>query len=510
MSSIQNHPNLAKAFEKHVAADPDQVALIIDEESWTRGDIADLAARATGLLVGAGVGVADTVVVQYDTLAVEVALALASARLGATLMPVPKRLGSKEINYLLERSSAKVFAHQGDSLPEGVKLPAGTQARCSSDVLVSEPFAVEVAETSPDQVVLIGVTSGSTGQPKGVMHTWSSVSWSAERMRALVDIQSGEAISVTGAGAGAPGFTIFSYLGFAHGIALVKPAKWNPARVVELADKHNTVWSCMVPTMLEMLLAARPEVLGDRTLEHMRGFTLGGGVMSRDLMQRARKELGAEVLRMYAMAECMVVASMLLSDPEEERDFYDGRPDTERGASLAIFDDNRRQLAIGEVGEIGLKGPSMMSGYLGDPGGKADLMTPDGYFLSGDLGKLTEDGYIKVVGRKKDMIIRGGYNIDANEVEEAIKTHPVVAKVAVVGYPDKVFGEKACAVVETQPGATLTFEDLVAHLAQQGLSKEKTPERLECWEELPLSPDGKILKGKIKQAIGGDVFDVTM
>ncbi len=500
---------MSTAFDRHVAADPECAALIIDEDTWTRKQLSDLAANATGLLVASGVEKGDTVVVQYDTLAVEVALALAAARLGATLMPIPKRLGSREINYLLERSGARVFAHQGRTPPDGIALPVDTFALSSQEVLDAEPVEREVAQTAPDHVALIGVTSGSTGQPKGVMHTWSSVFWSAERMRALTDIQSGEAISVTGAGAGAPGFTIFSYLGLAFGVTLVKPARWDPVRVLELADRHNTVWSCMVPTMLEMLLGAKPEVLGDRQLTHMRAITVGGGVMSRELIQRTREELGTEVLRMYAMAECMVVASMLLTDPEEERDFYDGRPDAERGASLAVFDDNRTQLPPDEVGEIGLKGPSLMSGYLGDPSGKEELMTPDGYFLSGDLGRLTDDGYIKVVGRKKEMIIRGGYNIDASEVEELIKAHPAVGKVAVVGYPDKVFGEKACAVVEVKPGSSLTFDELVDHLSKQGLSKEKTPERLECWEELPLSPDGKILKSKIKKVIGGDIFDVT-
>jgi acyl-CoA synthetase (AMP-forming)/AMP-acid ligase II len=264
-----------------------------------------------------------------------------------------------------------------------------------------------------------------------------------------------------------------------------------------------------VPTMLEMLLGARSEVLGDRRLEHMRAITVGGGVMSRELIQRTRNELGTEVLRMYAMAECMVVASMLLTDPEEERDFYDGRPDVDRGATLAVFGDDHQPLAVGEIGEIGLRAPSMMSGYLGDPDGKASLLTDDGYLLSGDLGELTEDGYIKVVGRKKDMIIRGGYNIDVAEVEEAIKTHADVSKVVVVGYPDKIYGERACAVIETHSGNSITLAELAEHLFGQRLSKEKTPEKVECWPELPLSPDGKILRAKVKQSVGGDVFDVT-
>ena len=494
--------NLAEAFDRHLARDPGGLALIIGEKVWTRRQLADLAARATGALAEIGVGAGDRVIAQYDTTVEDLAVAIAVARLGATLMPIPKRLGMREVNYLLERSQAALFAHMGGAPSPGLELPRGAVVRSTTSLLAGDPREIATAPTADDHSALIGVTSGSTGNPKGVMHGWSGIAWASERMRALADLQQGESILVTGAGAGAPGYAFFTYCGLANGLTLVRASKWDPVEVLQLADRHGCAWACMVPTMLRMLLDARPDALGDGKLDRMRAITVGGGFMSGALIQRTREELGTEVLRMYAMAECMCHSSVLLSEGRDVRDLCDGRSGP--GAEIALFDDERRQLPPGEAGEIGMRGPSLFLGYLGDSEGKARLMTPDGYFLSGDMGRILPNGHVKVVGRKKDMINRGGYKIDPSEVEELIGKHPAVAKVAVVGYPDRLYGERACAVVEPRAGQAFSFADLTGFLLAQGLSKEKLPERLELREALPLSPDGKILKAKVKAEIGTD------
>jgi len=492
--------NLAVAFELHVEREPDARALIIDERSWTRAQLAELAARATAMLLAHGVRSGDRIVMQYDTTAEDIAMALAAARLGVTLLPIPKRMGSREINYLLERSQAVLFAHAGALPPDGIIPPRGAVVRATDSIASASPMRTPVVRTSDEHIALIGVTSGSTGQPKAVMHGWTGVAWAAERMRALANVQSGETVLVTGAGAGAPGFTFFTYLGMAHGVTIVRASRWDPRLVLELAHEHCCVWSVMVTTMLQMLLQVRAEVLGDGRLQHMRAITVGGSFMSPSLIRQARAELGVEVLRMYAMAECMAHSSMLLTDDDADRDVLDGRPGPD--AELAIFDETRQRVSIGTVGEIGIKGPSLLKGYLADADGKAWSMTDDGFLLSGDLGKVDARGYVRVVGRKKDMIIRGGFNIDPTEVEELIRRHPDVAKVVVVGYPDKIFGERACAVVEPHPGCAIELKTLIEFLLGLGLSKEKLPERLEVRTALPLSPDGKILKAQVRSEIG--------
>lgn len=494
--------NLAAAFDIHVANDRGAPALVVGDQVHSRAEIAELAARAVTMLQGMGVRPGSRVVVQYDTSLEDVALAVAVARIGGTLIPIPKRLGAREVNFLLERSEAALFCHIGGKPAEGLSLPSGASVMRSASIHDFAATAIETAAMPDDHCALIGVTSGSTGQPKGVMHGWAGVSWAGERMRALGDVRPGEAVMVTGAGAGAPGFTFFTYMPLVSGAAIVRATKWDPVEVLRLADKHRCVWTCMVPTMLRMLLDACPEALGKGRLDHMRAISMGGGFMSGDLIERARNELGIEVLRMYAMAECMCNASTLIGDNVDVRNNLDGQPGP--GAALAIFDDERRQLPLGSKGEIGLKGPSLLQGYLGEPASKSGLMTPDGFFLSGDIGEMDARGYVKVVGRKKDMINRGGYKIDPSEVEELICKHPAVAKVAVVGYPDRLFGERACAVVELRPARKLEFKDLTDFLIREGLSKEKLPERFEMRDALPLSPDGKILKAAVKAEIGTD------
>lgn len=507
MTATSHDPNLAAAFRRQVAIDAAAPALVIDDDVWTRGELAAKANGAINRLLGLGLHAGDRVIAQYDTSADDVALAVAAAHLGLVLVPVPKRLGTLEINHLMQRSHASLFAFHGAAPPAGIRPPDGAHTASTAsitaqdDTVTSAPVACTDVDRS--EVALIGVTSGSTGQPKGVMHSWEAVDWAAERMRALSNAQPGESILVTGAGAGAPGFTFFTYLGLTRGLTIVRAGHWDPVAVLRLADKHRCVWTTMVPTMLYTLLEAREEALGvDGRLTHMRSATLGGSYISADLIQRARNDLGVEVLRMYAMAECMAHSSNLLSHDEADRDVMDGAPGPD--SELVVLDHDLRPLPPGEIGEVAMRGPSLLKGYLADPAEMERLLSPEGYFCSGDLGKITDDGFVQIVGRKKDLIIRGGYNIDPAEVEELIRKHDAVAKVIVVGYPDEKYGERACAVVEVQPGREFDFDTMVAHLIGTGLSKEKLPERLELLDELPLSPDGKILRGKVQKFVADE------
>jgi acyl-CoA synthetase len=500
--------HLATAFDQHVAADGDAVALVVGDQPWTRAQIAELAARAAGSLQELGAAPGGAVIAHYDTSPEDLALAVAAARLGCTFFPIPKRTGAYELSYMLELVQPVLFSVHRDAAPADLAVPEATVVRPVDAVVLGPARDVPVHRGAASDIAVVGMTSGSTGYPKAVMHTWSALAWTADRMAALGSVRTGDAIAVTGAGAGAPGFTFFTYLGLTRGVRLVRSERWDPPRVLELMARHRCVWSTMVPTMLYMLLEAQRAAERPYDLGSMRSVSMGGAWIEPTLIQRARTELGIEVLRMYAMAECMANCSTLLSDPESDRDHMDGRPAP--GDEVTVFDIARKPVPPGEVGELGLRGASLFSGYLGRPGEKDALMTDDGYFLSGDLGRITEDGYVKVVGRKKDMIIRGGFNIDPSEVEEMIRTHPAVLQVAVVGYPDDKYGERACAIVSTRPGHTLDHPALAHHLLSLGLSKEKLPERLVLCGGFPLSPDGKILKAALKARLAEDPTLVTL
>ena len=491
--------NLAAAFEEHTLADPTANALVVGDERWSRAEIAGLANRVTGLLVELGARPGDAVVSHYHTEAADIAVALAAARLGCTFVPIPVRLGPLEFSYVLELVDPVLLVLRDVALAEQLDVPTRSAVRSSDDVVSSAPMTVPVADEPPGHVPVIGFTSGSTGRPKGVMHGWAQMSWVRQFLADLVDLRPGEAICVTGAGAGVPGFTFSTYLGLASGAPIVQAERWDPRQVLRLMAREGCVWTTMVPTMMYMLLEARQADPQLPLPTSIRGVSMGGAFMANDLIQRARDELGLEVLRVYAMAECMMACQMRRSDPESDRGELDGWPGP--GADVAVFDEQRRHVPPGTVGELGLKGPSLFEGYLGDPDGKPTRMTPDGFFLSGDMGRLTPGGFVKVVGRKKDLIIRGGFNIDPVEIEELLRGLDGVRDVAVIGYPDERFGERACAVLVVQDGVDYDVQGLARHLLAAGLSKEKLPERVVCTTDVPRSPDGKVLKAKLREQV---------
>jgi acyl-CoA synthetase len=353
-----------------------------------------------------------------------------------------------------------------------------------------------------DTPAVIGFTSGTTGRPKGVMHSWAAMDWVGDLLTERSRAQYGESICVTGAGAGVPGFTFYTYWGLSRGLPIVKSERWDPQRVLELMARERCVWSVMVPTMLHMLMDARRTTGQDLDISAMRSISIGGSPMTADFIADARRLMGFEPLRVYAMAEIMMHNHMRLDDPVDDRDVKDGRPGP--GCEIGIFDEHQRHLPVGETGEVGMRGPSLMLGYLGDPEGKSSKLTPDGYFLSGDLGRIDDEGYIRIVGRMKDMIIRGGYNIDPSEVEALIRLMPGVRDVAVVGYPDPVFGERACACIWRPDGTETGLAEVAEHLLGVGLTKEKLPERVICFEQIPQSPDGKILKGELRKQLAAE------
>jgi acyl-CoA synthetase len=495
-----NRHNLAVAFDTHVRDDPSATALVVGDERWTRAELADLADRVAGVLVELGAEPGDMVASQYDTTAPDLAVALAAARLGCTFLPIPLRLGPREFSYAAELADPLLVVLRDVEMATQLSLPNRTTVCSSVDVVAGPAAAPPFAEEPAGHVPVIGFTSGSTGRPKGVMHRWPQMAWVAQFLADLVDLRPGDPICVAGAGAGVPGFTFYTYFGLAHGAPIVQAEKWDPRRVLQLMAREACVWTTMVPTMMYMLLEARQHDPSLPRPASMRGVSMGGAFMSEDLIRRARTELGLEVLRVYAMAECMMACQMRLSDPEAARDSVDGWPGP--GAEVAAFaDDGVRHVPSEQIGELGLRGPSLFEGYLGDEETKAQRMTPDGFFLSGDMGRITSEGFVKVVGRKKDMIIRGGFNIDPVEVEELIRGLDGVLDVAVIGYPDDRFGERACAVLVVRTGVEYDVQQVAQHLLGAGLSKEKLPERVMCTTDVPRSPDGKVLKAELRARV---------
>jgi acyl-CoA synthetase len=286
-------------------------------------------------------------------------------------------------------------------------------------------------------------------------------------------------------------------MGLTLGSPLVLAEKWDAYRVLELIVKHQVAWGMCVPTHLHMMVDLAIKGEWNRKLTSMRALAVGGSPNTETMVSNAEKYLGLKVLRMFGMSECLGHASIMLDDPPERYLIYDGIPYP--GTHLEAYDDEGKVLPRGEIGQAGVRGPSLFLGYLPGLGGEQNCFTPDGAFLTGDLIVRDTEGYVKVVGRMKDQIIRGGLNIDVSEVEESLASHPDVKEAVVVGRPDDRLGERLCAVIVPSSSQVPTLEELCNHVQSLGLAKFKSPEFLVLVQDLPKTEYGKLDKKKMKE-----------
>jgi len=239
------------------------------------------------------------------------------------------------------------------------------------------------------------------------------------------------------------------------------------------------------------------ETTGER-LPDLRYFLTGGAPIPEALVRRAQR-VGLRVLSIYGSTESPPHTVVHREDPVDNAWQSDGRP--LGGIEVRIVGEGRRPLPAGEIGEEWSRGPNTFLGYLGEPELTRKDLDPDGWYHSGDLARTLPDGSIRIAGRMKDIIIRGGQNISVREVEDHLAGHPAVQSAAVVGIPHPRLGEMACAVVVVRPGSHLTLPEVVEFLIRKGVARFKLPERLEVWPALPSTPSGKIQKFLIRKAL---------
>lgn len=465
-------------FAALAEAAPDEIALIdCAEKSWTRGDLARRAEEFAHRLHVAGVRPASRVLVAGHKTAATLAVALAVSRLGATLCPYSPKLSPADISLLEERlgHAVRVDSDGGDGISI-LPPPGGTRS----------------ADPRDASTAVIGFTSGTTGVPKGVMHSPSALNYATRACAQIVGLQPGEGVLCVVPLDSAPGFTFNAHFALSLGHPLVMIDPWVPEEALRRAEAYNCGWSMMVPTHLFTLVEAARLGRWAGKLP-LRAASVGGSAMTPELIADAERFLGLTVLRMFGMSECMGHCSTRPWHPLERRLNYDGVPFpfTDEEA----FDTDLRMLPRGERGQAGVRGPSLFLGYADGLGAGQECLTPDGFYLTGDEIVRDDEGFVKVVGRIKDQIIRGGFNIDPAEVEAALLRHESIAEVAVVAVPHRKLGEQACAVCRIRPGQpAVALADVLDHLAAVGLSRKKWPEHLLLVEEMAVTPTGKLDK----------------
>lgn len=347
----------------------------------------------------------------------------------------------------------------------------------------------------PDDVFLFNSTSGTTGLPKIVIHDQRR--W-FEFHRLAVDVGALSEADVILSAVPAPfGFGLWT----SHvtptllGVPTVVLPRFDAAAAVAAIVRHRVTMLAAVSTQFIMMLEAGG--LDDARGLALRCLFTGGEAVPDHRARRFEEVTGAHVLQFYGSNETGAVSATRPDDAPEKRYATAGRPLPEM--NLRLFDAQGRDVTASGEGQPAVKGPVLSRGYYGAPEANARLIREDGWMLLGDLVSIDAEGYLRVIGRTDDIIIRGGKNLSATAIEEGVATHPEVALAAAIGYPDAVFGERAAVYVELLSGGSLDLESLRAHLAGEGIARELWPEALVVFDALPRSVGGKIAKRGLRE-----------
>jgi long-chain acyl-CoA synthetase len=490
--------NLASNLTRTASRHPNRTAVRLGEEVLTFRDLDQASARITGLLRGRGIRPGDRVAVMLPNLPAFAVAYYGVLRAGAVVVPMNPLLKAREVAYYLGDSGARlIFAWQAVADEAG----KGAQA-ADADLVEVDPsaFADLVASAEPDREVLdrddadtavILYTSGTTGQPKGAELTHANLTRN-------VEVLSADLLELTPEDVVFGGLPLFHSFGqtctlnaaVASGASLSLLPRFDPEQALRLIAGHRATVFAGVPTMYAALLSHPDRTAYD--VSTLRVCVSGGAAMPVEVLRGFEKAFGCLVLEGYGLSETSPVASFNHPD-RERRPGSIGTPI--RGVQMQVVDEHGREVSQGGVGEIVIRGHNLMKGYWRRPEETAAAIR-DGWFHSGDMGRVDADGYFAIVDRKKDLIIRGGYNVYPREVEEVLYEHPAVAEAAVIGVPHPQLGEEVAAAVALKPGAAATAEELREHVKSQ-VAAYKYPRRVWIVDALPKGPTGKILKREI-------------
>jgi long-chain acyl-CoA synthetase len=491
--------NLAASLARNAVDNPDRVAIHLGDQTTSYGELDDQSARVAGLLAARGIAPGTPIGIMLPNVPEFASVYYGILRTGAVVVPMNPLLKAREIAYYLGDSGAPViFAWHltGSEVEIGAK-EAGAEAilvdpATFPDILATASPAPQVVDRAAYDTAVVLYTSGTTGHPKGAELTHANLINNVEVSAADL-FQLGPDDLIFG---GLPLFHAFGQTctlnaAIMTGASLTVLPRFDAAKALGiLADQRVTIFAG-VPTMFSALLHVPDR--SDYDVSALRLCISGGAAMPVEVLRQFEDAFDCIVLEGYGLSETSPVASF--NHPGRER--KPGSIGTPiRGVEMRVVDASGAEVPQGEVGEIAIRGHNIMKGYLNKPEATAEAVSADGWFRTGDIGRVDEDGYYYIVDRKKDLIIRGGYNIYPREIEEVLYEHPEVAEAAVVGMPHPELGEEVGAAVALKPGATVTPDELRSYVKSQ-VAAYKYPRRVWIVDALPKGPTGKILKKEI-------------
>jgi acyl-CoA synthetase len=502
----------ASFLEREISAAPDLTFRVWSATHpfvGTIGGLYDQSLRLAASLQRMGIGVGDVVAYQVPNWAESVAVIAAGFRLGAVMVPMVHFYGAREVEFILRQSGARAlvtvdrfghvdhlanlagFRDRLDRLEHVIVIRSGTpgpdlpDAVSFVDLLDAAPFTGN-PDIDPDLPAMVGYTSGTTAEPKGVVHTHRSLLFEVPQLSALAPdarpiLNASPLAHMTGMLAS---FLLPVYRH--HAIHLTD--QWDPQEALRIILEADVSAGAGATIFLTSLLDAPG--FGPEHAKRIGNVGLGGSPVPAAVAERA-EALGITVFRSYGSTEHPSITGCHTDEPREKRNRTDGR--AMLGVEIRLVDGDA-EVGPGIPGEILSRGPDLFAGYT-DPALTARAVTADGWYRTGDVGVLDDDGYLTITDRVSDIIIRGGANISAAEIEEVLMTMPDIAECAVVAAPDERMGEHALAVI--RPRADAPAPDLgtvQAHLQAAGLPKQKWVEEVRVVDEFPRTPAGKIRK----------------
>ncbi len=520
-AGLWGYTTLIDAFDDVVARTPHQIAIVeYKAESGTKSSLsyADLNRRVVLLalaLADAGVGKGDVVSYQLPNWWQFPALHLAALRIGAITNPLMPIFRERELKFMVGFAESKVlivphtfrgfdYAAMVDAfrplLPALKRVmvvdrdPELDITAPVSDADVDRAMALfKERRAGANEVAQIMYTSGTTGEPKGVMHTSNTLLAHLRVSRRRLGIEADDVVLCSTPLAHQLGFMYGIILPILAGSQVVLQDIWNAKVAARLIGEESVTFMAGATPFLADL-ADLPD-LKSYNISSLRLFFSAGAPIPRPLVRRATENLEAQIISAWGMTENGAPTIAKPGDPEEKIFSTDGV--NVDGMEVRVVDSAGVRVAPGTEGRLQVRGASNFVGYLKRPGNYG--VDAEGWFETGDLARMDTAGYIRISGRSKDVVIRGGENVPVVEVENAIYKHQSVAAVAIVAMPDERLGERCCAFVQLREGASLSFGELRDFLTAEGMSRHYFPERLEIVSELPRTPSGKIQKFKLRE-----------
>ncbi|WHZ05783.1 AMP-binding protein [Neobacillus sp. YX16] len=504
---------------------PNEIAVVDEQRSATYKEIEDKSLRCAAGLYHLGVRRGDVVSFQLPNRLEAFYIYHGIARLGAIANPIIPIYRGKELRFILNQAKSKVifipdryrnhdYVSMYEKITSELSHPITTivLGKETSNFTSFQSFIetdwenkVNLQTIEPpkaNDLLLLLYTSGTTANPKGALHNHNTILYDTQYMMDWFNLNERDVIFNPSPITHITGILCGLNMPFLLGGKVVLQDQWDAEYAVESIAKHRCSFMIFATPFLQGILSSTHRHKYD--LSSLRYICCGGADMPSSLIEKASIELNCTVVRQYGATELPSATCTNIHDHSEKRCASDGRwmhPTEGR-----IVNERGELCLPGQQGEVHWRGPEMFLGYL-DHSLNKDSFTKDGWFKTGDLAHMDDEGYIYITGRIKDIINRGGEKMSVKEMEDILYEHPAVKEVVIVGMPDPILVEKSCAFVVVHDGFTLDWDEMILYLGTKEIAKQKYPERLEIVSELPKTASGKIqkylLREQIKEIIGG-------